>query len=145
MEFIRTLTPVEELLLKGEGFSAEYCINNAIDYIIRIEREKREPEAIKSVVDGLVAMPAVMNRDNVLIEYLKSSEYKTVNEIVAERDIDYADKEAISLQTEIDAETNPAKKAEKQTDKDAVISRKAEKELELVAARAEKSALVAIL
>jgi hypothetical protein len=145
MIYTRTLTPAEELLLKGEGFSAEYCINNAIDYIIRVEREKREPEAVKSVVDGLVPMPAVMNRDNVLVEYLKSSEYKTVNEIVAERDIDGADKEAISLQEEIDAETNPAKKTEKQAEKAAAISRKAEKEVELVAARAEKAALVAEL
>lgn len=143
MDFTRTLSAAEELLLKGEGFSAEYCINNAIDYIIRVEREKREPDAVKSVVDGIVPMPAVMSRDNVLAEYLKSSEYKTVNEVVAQREIEEADIESNALQAEIDAEPDPGKKAEKQARKDAALQRKADNEAALSVAQAEKAALVA--
>lgn len=142
MIYTRTLTPAEELLLKTEGFTAEIVINNAIDYAIRKQREMVDPVAIQAVVDGKVPTPALMNRDEVLKAYLKSPEFKTVNEIVAAREIDSADNESNTLQAEIDAEPNASKKAEKQARKDAALQRKAAHQADLVAEQAEKAALL---
>lgn len=142
MEYARTLTIEEELLLKSEGFTAEYCINNAIDYIIRKQREVISPVAQKAIFDGKVTPPAVMNHEEALKAYLKSPEFKTVNEVVAEREIEQAADESNALQAEIDAETNQGKKAEKQARKDAAMQRMAGHQADLVAEQAEKAALL---
>jgi len=145
MEYTRTLTAVEELLLKTEGFTAEIVINNAIDYAIRKQLEMVSPVAQKAIFDGKVTPPAVMNHEEALKAFLKSSEFQTVNEIVAAREIKQADAESNALQAEIFAEPNAGKKAEKQDRKDAALQRKAGHQADLVAEQAEKAALLSRL